>query len=328
MSDIESRAQTWTQPISEASPAGEDCRYDDEFEQVDIEIKKLQSVEGLIPDWQRVEELCTMLLAGKTKDTTLLSALCVALLNNGKYEGLAAGFKAYHDIAESYWEVMYPALRRLRGRAGDYTWTLQTITRYLGQVQPAKDDYTAVAACQEHFTALDTLLRERFGDLHPAVGPLTRELEHHLSQTTPPPPPAPEPAAGQDIFGAEQNTPVDPDSEPLAPRQTAVAQVDGMIPAAPAAPPTPVVTGSAALSLDQVASDQQAEHVVEQAQKALSMVSEYYRQRSEQLEAEKKKLEEQLAYAGRVIKLEGEVDKMLSGEEDEGDGGGDGDNDD
>ena len=126
------------------------------------------------------------------------------------------------------------------------------------------------------------------------------------------------------MFDADQNTPVDPDSEPLAPRQTAVAMVEGVPPAV--APPPPVVTGSAALSLDRVASDQQAEHVVEQAQKALSIVSEYYRQRSEQLESEKKKLEEQLAYAGRVIKLEGEVDKMLSGEEDED--GSDGDSDD
>ena len=319
MSDIESRAQTWTQPISEASPAGEDCRYDDEFEQVDIEIKKLQSVEGLTPDWQRVEELCTMLLSGRTKDTTLLSALCVALLNNGRYEGLATGFKAFHDIVESYWEVMYPALRRLRGRAGDYTWMLQTIPRYLADIQPANNDYTAIAACQEHFTSLDKKLRERFGDLHPAVGPLTRELELHLSQTTPP---APEPGQGGDIFGADQNTPVDPDAQALVPRQTAVAGVID----APSAPPPPVVTGHAALNLNQVASDQQAEQVVEQAQKALAMVSEYYRQRSEQLEAEKKRLEARLAYAGRVIKLKDEVDRRLSGEADDDGDGGDSDN--
>ena len=319
MSDIESRAQTWSQPISEASPAGEDCRYDDEFEQVDVELKKLQSVEGLQPDWQRVEELCTMLLTSRTKDTTLLSALNVALLVQGRYAGLAAGFKAYHDVAEQHWEVMYPALRRLRGRAGDYTWMLQTITRYLGQIEPANNDYADIAACQEHFAALDSLLRERFGDLHPAVGPVTRELDHHLSQTTQPPPPAPEPAAGEDPFGSDQNTPVDPDADPLVPRQTAVATM-------PDAPALPVVTGNAALTLDRVANDQQAEQVVEQAQKALAMVSEYYRQRSEQLEAEKKCLEDQLAYAGRVISLQGEVDRMLSGEADSGsDGDGDGD---
>ena len=319
MSDIESRARTWTQPISEASPAGEECRYDDEFEQVDVEIKKLQSVEGLQPDWQRVEELCTMLLTSRTKDTTLLSALCVALTVQGRYAGLAAGFKAFHDVAEQHWEVMYPALRRLRGRAGDYTWMLQTITRYLGQMEPANNDYADIVACQENFAAMDGLLRERFGDLHPAVGPVTRELEHHLSQTTPPPPAAP--AASEDLFGSDQNTPVDPDTDPLLPRQTAVAGVDGMNPA-PAPPPLPVVTGNAALTLDRVASDQQAEQVVEQAQKALAMVSEYYRQRSEQLEAEKKLLEDQLAYAGRVINLQGQVDRMLSGEEE---GGGDGD---
>ena len=327
MSDIETRAQTWTQPISEASPAGEDCRYDDEFEQVDVEIKKLQSVEGLQPDWQRVEELCTLLLAKRTKDTTLLSALCVALTIRGRYAGLAAGFKAYHDVAEQHWEVMFPALRRLRGRAGDYTWMLQTITRYLGDMAPANNDYADIVACQENFGVLDRLLRERFGDLHPAVGPVTRELEHHLSQTTPPPPPAPEPAqaaAGDDLFGSDQNTPVDPDTAPLLPRQTAVAGVDGMT---LTSPPPPVVTGNAALTLNQVASDQQAEQVVEQAQKALAMVSEYYRRRSEQLETEKKRLEDQLAYAGRVISLQGEVDRVLSGEEAPGDSDGDGDGD-
>jgi len=320
MSDIETRAATWSQPISEADPGGEDCRYDDEFEQVDMEIKKLQSVEGLTPDWPQVIEVSTMLLSTRTKDTTLLSSLCVALLVEEQYAGLAAGLKAYGDIVESSWEVMFPALRRLRGRAGDYTWMLQTLTRFLGTMQPNNDDYTPIAACREQFSRLDGLLRERFGDLHPAIGPFTRELEHHQSQTSPPPPEAPpmeDPLTAQETAAwAGANTPVDPEASPMP---GAVGQP------APAAPPPPVVTGSAALSLDRIASDQQAEQVVEQTQSALKLVSEYYRQRSEQLEAEKKRLEDQLAYAGRVMDMQDQVDKMLSGQADEVDGDGDGD---
>ncbi len=318
MSDIDTRADTWTQPITEADPAGEDSRYDDEFEQVDVELKKLQSVEGLTPDWGRVIEICTMLLTSRTKDTTLLSALCVGLLEQERYAGLAAGLKAYHDIAERSWEVMFPAVRRLRGRAGDYTWMLQTLTRYFGLIEPQNNDYEPIAACQENFKALDTLLRERFGDLHPAVGPFTRELEHHLSQTSPPAPaaldPVPTDPAAMGEAWAGQNTPVDPEASPM--------------PGAPAtAAPAPVVTGSAALSLDRIASDEQAEQVVEETQKVLRMVSEYYRLRAEQLEEEKSRLEGQLAYASRVISMQDQVDKMLNDQEGEGDGDGEENND-
>ena len=310
MSTIEERAERWSRPISEDRPCGDDCRYEDEFEQIQAEIGKLQSLEGTLPDWGQVEKLATSMLTSQSKDTTVLSALCVALYHREGYAGLAAGLMAFSTLAQTYWDQMYPGVKRMKGRAGDYTWMVQQLSRLTGNPdnEPKPQDYEAMVLVQEQFTALDDFLREPFDNLHPAVGGFKQTLSYYIEQNKPvaPPPEEEPPPAGEEgspeatagwADASSDETPKDQGQWSAATTSVTDVGIPGRID-----------------------NDGQAAQVVEKATEALKLASDYYTKRAAQWEEEKKRIEDQLAHAGRVIKLHEDVATTLSGEGDSDEG--------
>ena len=86
-------------PISESSPAGEDVRFESEYEELENEIVKLSSPsasEGI--DWEKVEELAGTILGQKSKNLTVACYLSIALLQNKGLDGFATGV---HVLRES-----------------------------------------------------------------------------------------------------------------------------------------------------------------------------------------------------------------------------------
>lgn len=351
MSDIEDRAATWTQPISDDQPAGEDSRYEPQFEEVVNEVNKLKNLDIKsredLTDWRKVLKLSTELLQKQTKDTTILGHLCVALLHVERYSGLAAGLLAYKEVVAQHWEQMYPALRRIRGRAGDYKWMMdqlskavdpqfempdlsyienaeeraakqslfEEVQRETEKLRPTPADLDGIKASLEHFAALSELLNEKFakvpGDLLPAVGGFRRTLRRYdeeLSALLPKEAPPAEEGAGDEAAGAmaeaggegvaawaDDKTPVDTTPPVVV---SGGADAGGMIPST-------------------IASEQQAQQVVDQATKALKLAAEYYTKKREQLEEEKRQLEDRIRQARKVIKMEKNVVEMLTAEGDD-----------
>ena len=296
MSDFEERAAAWSQPISEDSPCGEDCTYEDDLEAVKGEVDKLQSLAGQLPNWPEVVKRSTEMLSTRTKDTNLLTALCAGLFCTEGYSGLAAGLTAFRTIVDNYWDKLYP--KRVKPRSGHYTWMVQYLTKLTAdpENEPKSSDHEAMVVCLDQFTPLDNFLKQQF-DTPPAVGPLKQTLQYYIEQNAPAAAPEPEPAteAGDDAVAQwAEGDPTPRDSPPIAQVVTAVSDLGG-IPS-------------------KISNDTQAEQVVEKATEALKLASEYYQKRAEQWEAEKKRLEDQLAHAGRVIKLEGQVKARLAGE--------------
>lgn len=293
MSDIQARASTWSQPISEDAPCGVDCRYEDAFEQVDTEIKKLQSLDGQLPDWGQVIDLSTDLLQQHTKDTTVFAALCVGLMQRDGYAGLAAGLLAFEEVARNHWEQMYPGVKRLKGRAGDYTWMVHHLIKIVTQGEPGPEDHLAVKSCAETFDSLDGYLREQFGELHPAVGQLKRPLAAYVEQTAP----APEAAAPQ--------------------QEEAVAEWAGdktpteLMPAPDAWSSSPAAPLPAGFLPDAIVSEEHAEQVVDQAARALKLASEYYEKQRAKLEEEKGRIEQRIDHAERVVKMQQNVTELM-----------------
>lgn len=309
MSKYEERAERWARPISEDHPCGDDCRYEDEFEQIEAEIGKLQSLDGSLPDWGHVEKLATAMLTGQTKDTTVLTALCVAMYHREGWAGLAAGLMAFNTIAQSYWDQLYPSVKRMKGRAGDYTWMIQQLSKITGdpENEPKPQDYEDMVVVQEQFTALDNYLRDPFDSLHPAVGGFKQTLNYYIEQNkpveAPPEPEAPEEADADGVAGWAEAT------SDTTPRDQAQGQWSGAT--------TSVNDVGIPSRID---NDGQAAQVVEKATEALKLASEYYAKRAEQWEEEKKRIEDQLTHAGRVIQLHEEVTTTLAGEGGDDDG--------
>jgi type VI secretion system protein VasJ len=111
------------EPIGAEQPAGSDVRYDESFDNLQLEIDKLTipSATGSV-DWEKVISLSSEILAHKSKDLLVAGYLAVALIHTHKDEGFAIGLKMYQDMLEHFWDDLYPPKKRMRGRAGAILW--------------------------------------------------------------------------------------------------------------------------------------------------------------------------------------------------------------
>ena len=110
-------------PVSEEHPAGADARYEPEYDLLQQEIDKLASATaGGAVDWKQVVKLGSVILSSKSKDLKIASYLAVALLHLKGVEGLSAGAQLLLDLVSNFWDTLYPAKKRMRGRFGAISW--------------------------------------------------------------------------------------------------------------------------------------------------------------------------------------------------------------
>ena len=70
MSGVENHALALigANPVSEASPCGENIRYETAFEELEAELAKQESLSSETVDWKRVAELSSGILKDSSKD--------------------------------------------------------------------------------------------------------------------------------------------------------------------------------------------------------------------------------------------------------------------
>ncbi len=281
--DLEQKRAAWCQPISESSFGGEPSRYEEKYEQLLGEIAKVESLHGGECNWGVVLACADALLCTRTKDMSLLGPLCVALLKEERYAGLAAGLEAYRWLIEQHSAEIFPNAQRVRGRAGAYTWMTERLVKELETATSTVADFEALGHCQVAFNGLDEALRPQLGEQHPRVGLLTRRLGELLEAAKPPPPP-PEPP---------------PPPPPPPPRAAAPEPPPAAEPSpAAAAPP---VEGT-------IEDDAQAEAMLEQVRGTLRRLATYHLERDEQRAAGY-----QLALAASFLGVLPDGDRALYG---------------
>jgi type VI secretion system ImpA/VasJ family protein len=300
--EIETRAATWTLPISDENPCGENARYEPAYEELLNEIGKLEAVDAGEPDWNGVFTKAAGLLEKKTKDMTVVGSLAVALLKKERFKGLASGLLAYLWLVQSFWEKLFPSWQRMRGRSNAYSWMTAQLQATLQTLEPKPAEHEDLLVCKQHFEALDAYLREKFAELHPRVADLKRLLDYFIEQTkavqAAAPAQAAPPAGGGDG-----------------------AQADGVVAEAAewGADATPQ-DASAPVALEgtgpglpkKIENERQAEQVVQLAMGALKMASEFFTNRMPHLEGEKQKIEERIRKATAVIELGKSAESSLA----------------
>ena len=152
-------------PIDEQNPAGEDVKYDEEFELVESELSKLTSPSssGEI-DWDMVAKTSHNILETKSKHILVAVYLSYALYKLRGIDGLNDGVKIIADMLENYWETLYPPKRRLKGRINAIEWWLGKISKDL----EAMDDEVVQSDKKEILVAnlerIDNFLNEAIDD--------------------------------------------------------------------------------------------------------------------------------------------------------------------
>jgi len=170
-------------PISAETPAGGSARYEPEFERIEAEVAKLESVNATEVDWKAVAADATTLLKSKSKDLLVAAFLCRGLLATDGYAGLAVGLTIMRDMVATYWEPLFPP--RPRARAGAAQWVAEKVAPAVVARPPAPGEAQAVTEAAAALEALDTLLSEKLADQAPAMGDLRRALKEHAKATQP-----------------------------------------------------------------------------------------------------------------------------------------------
>jgi len=186
-------------PIPGASAAGADVRSEEIFYKLSTEIEKMSSpsAAGAI-DWERVKTICADILGGSSKDLLVAGYLSVALLKTDGLAGLRTGVHIWRDMLSTYWDSLFPAKSRMRGRRNAIEWWAEKVSSTVRDLKPEQWKKEDIDSLYTDLDAIDTFLRNNMEEA-PAVGPLMSIIGSVLAPVEEkpapeaPPPKTPEP---------------------------------------------------------------------------------------------------------------------------------------
>ncbi len=167
-----------TDPVSTEKPCGDNIRYESEFEELEAELAKQESLSSATVDWDRVVSLSTDILKNSSKDLLVGAYLTNGLLITQGYEGLANGLKVLSDMVEHYWDCSFPPVKRLRARATAISWLAEKAAAVIADKAPAPGESQAVIDAADNLDKLDKALVEKMGDQAPMIIDLSRPLRN------------------------------------------------------------------------------------------------------------------------------------------------------
>ncbi|MFQ5674482.1 MAG: type VI secretion system protein TssA [bacterium] len=166
-------------PISKKTPPGVSVRYEAIFEQLETELAKQESLSAASVEWPAVVKLASEILKSHSKDLLVGVYLCHALVETEGYAGLNAGLTILNEMIASYWEGMFPPVKRLRARKTAMQWLAEKTGRYVESHSPANQDFDAVLEAAKLIRKIDAGLAEKMGDGAPVLSGLTRPLKQY-----------------------------------------------------------------------------------------------------------------------------------------------------
>ncbi|MCB9594827.1 MAG: type VI secretion system protein TssA [Sandaracinaceae bacterium] len=166
------RVESWLAPISDATPAGEDPRYDPLHEEIRNEAAKIDSPLTGTTDWAKVVKDSDKLISTKAKDLLIESYAAFGLFQTEGLIGLAAGFFLLAESMDKFWEDMHPPARRIRARVNAIGWLTDKLDATLGEVQVGANDHDAVDALEASLKRMRAVIYERFEDQAPSIRPV------------------------------------------------------------------------------------------------------------------------------------------------------------
>ncbi|MGA1846962.1 type VI secretion system protein TssA [Deferribacter abyssi] len=171
-------------PISEDNPAGEDYRFEPEYEAIQSEIDKLSSpTANSTTDWGKVKKLSEEFLSTKSKDLLIAAYLSVALLYTDKTDGIYPGAVIINDMLHNFWDTMYPPKKRKKGRINAILWWKERLENLLPSFEPVTCKKEERENIINQFREIDEFLGENLEEIPPlrslidAVSSLFMEAE-------------------------------------------------------------------------------------------------------------------------------------------------------
>lgn len=164
-----------THGISNEHYAGVDVRYLNEFEALESELAKMQSIHasGQV-DWQKIRQGSEAILQTHSKDLRAACWLTWALYQTDSFAGLMAGFGMIHHLCTCRWEAFFPG--KARTRAAALGWLVPRLNQALTDEVSVKDQLPLFTRLGEYLDGIDEVFTAKLGDEAPLLLPLRRRL--------------------------------------------------------------------------------------------------------------------------------------------------------
>lgn len=169
-------------PISADAPAGAPARDDADFLAIHEEIQKMESLVGEPVDWKAVVRGARIVLGERSKDLLAASYVCLGLLHEEGFQGLAAGLACLHEMSSRYWDGLYPDAKRLQKRIDVLIWLCEKLEAAVGGRSPLPHDQEALQACEELARTLDAVLTEKLAGKSPGMSGLRAILQQQTEK--------------------------------------------------------------------------------------------------------------------------------------------------
>jgi type VI secretion system protein ImpA len=141
------------EPISEASPAGEDVTFSSDVDAINqarqFDDPSLDQGEWVTDikeaDWEFVYDNCSRLLAKQSKDLRIAGWLVEAATKTRQLAGMAAGFELMAGLCERFWDALHPQVEDgdVEQRVGNLAWLLTRSVQLVKEVPLTEGKGTA-----------------------------------------------------------------------------------------------------------------------------------------------------------------------------------------
>ncbi|SDU91527.1 type VI secretion system protein TssA [Pseudomonas mucidolens] len=167
--------------ISKESFAGEDVRFSSEYEALESELGKAQSMHesGQI-DWLKICENSETLLRTLSKDLRVGAWLTWSLYQRESFQGLLAGLGLLHHLCENHWAEIHP--NKARTRSAAISWLVPRLERVLNENIAIKEQLPLFRRMVEHLEGLDVACTKHLGDDAPLLLPISRRLKNMVQR--------------------------------------------------------------------------------------------------------------------------------------------------
>lgn len=170
-------------PVSKESFAGADVRFSNEYEVLESELGKAQSMhESGQVDWLKVLEQSEALLRTQSKDLRVAAWLTWALYQRESFQGLLAGVGLLQHLCKNHWSEIHPI--KARTRAASINWLVPRLEQVLSDDVALKEQLPLFRHLAEQLEGLDAVCTVHLGDEAPLLLPLCRRLMSMIRRAT------------------------------------------------------------------------------------------------------------------------------------------------
>jgi type VI secretion system protein VasJ len=165
-------------PISKASPAGDDASVEEAYFKLDMEIGKVN------PDYEVCIDLASEILKEKSKDVRVAVWLCFSWFRSDKIEGLNNGLVLLLELLKRYGDKLFPANPVHRSKALHFLSTARFV-KLLEREKVDKNNAQAILFMDTVFQQLTAESKMQFSDSVPDFNDIGKVIAAHVEAAEP-----------------------------------------------------------------------------------------------------------------------------------------------